>query len=76
MRRSATAFATALSACAHSGAQRAARLSRGGAGAARRARPVVGIRWAAVGGGRPRSSFGPGGPALLTEDRQKPAVKV
>jgi hypothetical protein len=38
----------------------------------RRAHPLVGVRGAAAGGWRSRSSFAVGGPTLLTEDRQKP----
>jgi hypothetical protein len=72
MRRFAAVFAMATSACAISGAQRAARLSRGGVGGARRAQPLVGMRLATAGVAGLRQSSGTGGPALLTEDRQKP----
>src|SRR6266851_5650153 len=64
-------WAATLSACAHSGTRRAARLSSGTNGGAPGA-----PRWrcaAAVGGSwRPLPRFGLGGPTLLTEDRQKP----
>src|SRR5216684_3871915 len=66
----------ARSACAHSCVQRAARPSLGAAGTEGRARPAGGARRAAAGSGRRGPGFGPGGPTLLTEDRQKTEARL
>jgi hypothetical protein len=58
MRWLTTACATALSARAHSGAQRAARPSRGDVGTFRPAHAADGARRAAARSGRPRPRFG------------------
>jgi len=65
MPRLGTVCSSAVSACAHLGAQRPVRSSHGAAGASRRGHAADGDRRAAVGSGRPRPRFRPGGRTLL-----------
>src|SRR5712692_8592044 len=69
-------YAWTVSACAHSGARRAARSGRWDSGAIGETHPSDRAHLAATSGRQPQPRFSPGGPALLTEDRQKPRSRL